>query len=168
MSQKGRRYSLKSKEAKLVLSQASERLKINLENIVGSKTNIEVAESEQIRIFLIDGRPVLFKAGETVLPTLLFNEVLEKVPKIVVDMGAVPYVCKGADVMAPGIVRIDGNFSQGDIVVVVDEKHGKLLGLGESLLDSEAARIAKQGAVVKNYHFVSDKVWNFAKVLMKD
>ena len=168
MSQKGRRYSLKSKEAKPVLSQASERLKINLENIVGSKTNIEVAESEQIRIFLIDGRPVLFKAGETVLPTLLFKEILEKVPKIVVDMGAVPYVCKGADVMAPGIVRIDGNFSQGDIVVVVDEKHGKLLGLGESLLDSEAARIAKQGAVVKNYHFVSDKVWNFAKVLMKD
>src|SRR3989337_700198 len=166
MSQKGRRYSLKSKEAKLILNQASERLRINLENIIGPKRNVEVAESELTRIFLIDGKPLLFKTGETVLPTLLFTQVLEKVPKIVVDMGAVPYVCKGADVMAPGIVRIEGEFGKGDIVVVVDEKHGKLLGLGESLLDSVSARAAKQGAVVKNRHFVSDKIWNLTKTLV--
>jgi len=157
---------LKSKEAKLILNQASERLRINLENIIGPKRNVEVAESELTRIFLIDGKPLLFKTGETVLPTLLFTQVLEKVPKIVVDMGAVPYVCKGADVMAPGIVRIEGEFGKGDIVVVVDEKHGKLLGLGESLLDSVSARAAKQGAVVKNRHFVSDKIWNLTKTLV--
>lgn len=157
---------MKSKEAKLILNQASERLRINLENIIGPKRNVEVAESELTRIFLIDGKPLLFKTGETVLPTLLFTQVLEKVPKIVVDMGAVPYVCKGADVMAPGIVRIEGEFGKGDIVVVVDEKHGKLLGLGESLLDSVSARAAKQGAVVKNRHFVSDKIWNLTKTLV--
>ena len=157
---------MKSKEAKLILNQASERLRINLENIIGPKRNVEVAESELTRIFLIDGKPLLFKTGETVLPTLLFTQVLEKVPKIVVDMGAVPYVCKGADVMAPGIVRIEGEFGKGDIVVVVDEKHGKLLGLGESLLDSVSARSAKQGAVVKNRHFVSDKIWNLTKTLV--
>jgi PUA domain protein len=80
-------------------------------------------------------------------------------------MGAIPYVCKGADVMAPGIVRIEGEFSKGDLVLVVDEKHGKSLALGESLRDSQSARNLKQGPVVKNEHYVSDKIWNFAKTL---
>ena len=47
-------------------------------------------------------------------------------------MGAVPYVCKGATIMAPGIVRIEGDFSMGELVVVVDMKFGKALGIGET------------------------------------
>ena len=165
MNKKHRRYSLKSKEGKIILRQVSERLKTNLETLVGSKPNIEASESGMDRIFLVEGKPLLFKLGEDVFPTLLFNELLARLPKIVVDMGAVPYVCKGADIMAPGIVRIEGEFSAGDIVVVVDEKHGKPLALGESLHNSETARAANRGAVIKNYHFVSDRVWTFAKTL---
>ncbi|MBM4401516.1 MAG: RNA-binding protein, partial [Crenarchaeota archaeon] len=101
-----------------------------------------------------------------VLPTLLFQDFAARAPKVVVDMRAVPYVCKGADVMAPGIVRVEGEFGKGDLVLVVDEKHGKALALGESLYDSETARSTKQGAVVKNFHFVSDKIWNFVKTLV--
>jgi PUA domain protein len=67
--------------------------------------------------------------------------------------------------MAPGIVRIEGGFSKGDIVLVADEKHGKPLALGEALYDAENASHVKQGVVVKNLHFVSDKIWNFAKTL---
>jgi PUA domain protein len=80
-------------------------------------------------------------------------------------MGAVPYVCNGADIMAPGIVRVEGEFSKGDIVLVVDEKHGKPLALGEILYDAAEARNIKQGVIVKNVHYVSDKIWNFAKTL---
>jgi predicted ribosome-associated RNA-binding protein Tma20 len=47
----------------------------------------------------------------------------------------------------------------------VDEKHGKLLALGESVYDAESARKTKQGVVVKTLHFVSDKIWNFVKTL---
>ena len=64
-----------------------------------------------------------------VLPTLLFTEFTAKAPKIVVDMGAIPYVCKGATVMAPGIVRVEGEFGKGDLVLIVDMKHGKALAL---------------------------------------
>ena len=165
MPQKHRRYSLKSKEAKLILNKASERLKVNVETILGSKANVEVVEADFGHIYLANGKPLFFKVGEKVLPTLFFSELSARMPKIVVDMGAVPYVCKGADVMAPGIVRVEGEFSKDDMVLVVDEKHGKSLALGESLYDSENARTAKQGAVVKNVHFVSDKIWNFAKTL---
>ena len=165
MSHKSRRYSLKSKEAKLIISRVSEKMKIDLEAIVGTKPNIEVVEADFGQIFLIKGKPLLFKVGENVFPTLFFNELSSKIPKIVVDMGAVPYVCKGADVMAPGIVRIEGTFSKGDVVMVTDEKYGKTLAIGESLHDSETARATKKGAVVQNRHFVSDMIWNFAKTL---
>jgi len=163
MSQKGRRYPLKSKEARAILSQASNMLRIDVGNMFGSQSKIEVFESEWTQIFLVNGRPLLFKNENILLPTLFFTEVLEKLAKIVVDMGAVPYVCKGADIMAPGIVRIDGEFGEGELVVVVDVKHGKPLSLGESLPDSTSARTMKQGVVVKNLHYVSDRFWQLIK-----
>jgi len=165
MSRRYRRYSLKSKEAKALLSKASEKLRVDLGAIVDAKANIEVVEADVGEVYLINGKPSLFRAGVEVFPTLLFNEIFAHMPKVVVDMGAVPYVCKGADVMAPGIRRIEGEFSNGNLVVVVDEKHGKALALGESFYDSLTARTTKKGAVVKTLHFVSDKIWNFAKAL---
>ena len=163
MSQKGRRYPLKSKEARAILSQASNMLRIDVGSMFGSQSIIEVFESEWTQIFLVNGRPLLFKNENILLPTLFFSEVLEKLAKIVVDMGAVPYVCKGADIMAPGIVRIEGEFGKGELVVVVDVKHGKPLSLGESLLDSTTARTMKQGVVIKNLHYVSDRFWQLIK-----
>jgi predicted RNA-binding protein (TIGR00451 family) len=99
------------------------------------------------------------------LPTLFFHDFILLAPKIVVDMGAVPYVCNGADIMAPGIVRVDGEFDKGALVLVVDVKYGKPLAVGESLYDKETTQSIKQGSVVKNVHFVSDKIWNFVKTL---
>jgi len=167
MSGKQRRYSLKSKEAKNLLNEVSDKLRINFGNIVGAKANVEVIETDHKEIFLIDGSPMLFRTGREVLPTLFFKEMSAFLPTVVVDMGAVPYVCNGADIMAPGIVRIEGEFSKGDIVLIVDEKHGKPLAIGESLHDVHEIRNAKQGVVVKNLHFVSDKIWDFAKTLVK-
>ena len=165
MPTKQRRYYVKSKEAKQILNEVSERLKVNVEDLFGSKVNVEVAEADIGKIYLVNGKPLFFKVGERLLPTLLFPEFVSQAPKIVVDMGAVPYVCNGADVMAPGIVRVEGEFGKGDLVLVVDEKHGKPLALGESMSNVESARNIKQGAVVKTLHFVSDKIWNLAKTL---
>lgn len=165
MPQKQRRYSLKSKQAKQILNEVSERLKFNVEALFGSKAIVEVAESAVGNVYLVNDKPLFFAADKRVLPTLLFEEFVSRAPKIVVDIGAIPYVCNGADVMAPGIVRVEGEFDKGDLVLVVDEKHGKPLAIGESLSDSESVRNTKQGAVVKNVHFVSDKIWNFTKTL---
>ena len=126
---------------------------------------MEIVESDIGLIYLIGGKPLLFKAGDKILPTLHFVEFIAKVPKIVVDMGAVPYVCKGATVMAPGIVRIEGNFGKGDLVVVVDMKFSKSLGLGETLMDSETAKATKKGPIVKTFHWVSDKIWDVTKTI---
>jgi PUA domain protein len=165
MPRKQRRYSLKSKQAKQLLSEISERLNVNVEVLFGPKPNVEIAESEVGNIYLVNDKPLFFTVEKKVMPTLLFQDFVSRAPKIVVDMGAIPYVCNGADVMAPGIVRVEGEFGKGDLVLVVDEKHGKPLAVGESLHDSASVRSTKKGAVVKNVHFVSDKIWNFAKTL---
>ena len=166
MPTKQRRYPLKTKEAKQILEEASQKLRINLDGLFGSKANVEVVESDVGEIYLIAGKPVLYKVLDTILPTLLFGEFIANAPKIVVDMGAIPYVCKGAAVMAPGIVRIDGEFGKGDTVVVVDMKHGKALALGESLVDADTAKTTKKGPVVKTLHYVSDKIWDYIKTLV--
>jgi len=159
-----RRYPLKTKEAKQILEDASKVLKLDMEGFFG-KSTVEVVESDVGEVYLIGGKPLLYKVGDKILSTLHFTEFITKSPKIVVDMGAVPYVCKGATVMAPGIVRIEGEFGKGDLVVVVDMKHGKALGLGESLLDAETAKQTKKGPVVKTLHYVSDKIWDYTKTL---
>jgi PUA-domain protein len=165
MPTKQRRYPLKTKEAKQILDEASAKLKLNLEELFGAKSNVEVVESDVGEIYLIGGKAMLYKAGEQVLPTLLFSEFIAKAPKIVVDMGAIPYVCKGATVMAPGIVRIEGAFGGGDLVQVVDMKHGKALAVGEALMDSATASATKKGPVVRTQHWVGDKIWEYIKTL---
>jgi PUA domain protein len=162
---KQRRYPLKAKGAKQIVEEASKKLQFDMEALFGAKANVEVVESDVGEIYLIEGKPILFKSGDTVLPTLLFTEFTVKAPKIVVDMGAIPYVCKGATVMAPGIVRIEGEFDKGDLVLIVDMKHGKALALGESLLKTETAKQTKKGPVVKTLHYVSDKIWEYIKTL---
>ncbi len=163
MSGKSRRYALKSSEAKTILSIALERFGADISSYVGPKVVVEAVETGKGDLLLLDKRAILFKVGENVYPTLLFDEFLKKAPKITVDMGAIRHVCNGADVMAPGIVHIEGEFSKGDLVQVVDVQHGKKLALGEVQFDAEPAKTVKKGVVVKNLHFVGDEIWNAIK-----
>jgi len=165
MSEKFRRRFIKAKEVKNLWKEASQKLRVDLERIFGAKVNIELVETEFAEIYLVNGKPLLAKAGDNIFPTLVFKEFFALAPIVVVDMGAVPYVCNGANVMAPGIVRFEGEFRKGDLVFVVDEKHGKPIAVGEIIYDGDAAKKVKQGIVVRNIHFVGDKVWNLVKKL---
>jgi PUA domain protein len=165
MSQKYRRYTLKGKESKQVLSQASQKLKIDVESVLGGKVDVETVETLFGDLLLIDGKPLFFRTKDALYPMLTAEKIIAKLPKAVVDMGAVKFVCNGADVMAPGIKRYKGDFAVGDVVVVVDIKFGKPLALGEALYSSEQAQTLKQGPIIKSRHWVSDKIWNAAKTL---
>jgi PUA-domain protein len=165
MSGKHRRYFLKARESKELLDKASRRLSISLEQVFGDKANVEMVQTESIKLFLIDGKPILAQTGENIYPTLTFKEFLDHAPKVTVDMGAVPYICKGANVMAPGIRGFNGQFQKGDLVMITDEKHGKPIALGETLYDTEQAKNVKQGIIIKNIHYVGDKTWNHLKQL---
>jgi len=123
---------------------------------------LEVAVTEgRTEVFFRSGQPVLIREGGRLFPTVkaLLNG-LFSLPKVVVDMGAVPYVTRGADVMLPGIRSVDETVRRGSIVVVVDETHGKPLAVGESLLDADEILAGGKGRAVKNLHWVGDKYWH--------
>jgi len=97
------------------------------------------------------------------VPFLGDEELLKAFPKVVVDMGAIKFVTNGANIMRPGIRSFSAPFSKGDMVVVVDEKHGKALAAGPSLVDSQEAEKLEKGPVVRNLHYIGDKFWNAVK-----
>ena len=163
MQKKPRRHFLKEKEARKLLINFSQRLKIDVEQLLGAKPRIEVNEIETAEIFFLNGKPLLARSDDELFPTLAFDEALTFISRIVVDMGAVPYVCKGADVMAPGVVKIKGDFKENDLLLVVDERHDKPLAIGLALFDSQAMKNVKHGKIVKNIHHVGDKLWNYLR-----
>jgi len=165
MPEKAKRHFMKEKESKELLNTASQLLGVDVRKLLDAKANIEVVESQGMQVILAEGKPVLVKDDARTYPALTFTELLNTLPKAVVDMGAVPHVCKGANIMAPGVRHYEGEFQKGNYVLVVDEKYGKPLALGQAVHSVEEARNTKQGAVVTNVHFVGDKAWNLMKKL---
>ncbi len=163
MSKKCRKYTMKSKDAKKFLLEVSNKLGVDLEQLFGAKTRIEVNETETADIYILDGRALLARQDGKLFFTLDFEEIFSSFPKIVVDMGAVPYVCKGADVMSPGIRSIKNDFEQDDLVIIVDERHGKPLAVGSVLYGSEEMKTLDRGKVIKTLHYVGDKLWEHIK-----
>jgi PUA domain protein len=151
---------MKEKDSKRFLQDTSKMLHTNIEQLLGTKIRVEVNETETVEIFFFNGKPLLARSNGDLFPTLLFKELLFILPKLVVDMGAIPYVCKGADVMVPGVISINGQFEINDVVIVVDERHGKTLAVGLALLRSENMKNVKNGKILKNLHYVGDKLWD--------
>jgi len=108
-----------------------------------------------------NGITILKREGEY-LPFLSNTEVLEKFPHVVVDMGAVKFVCNGANVMRPGIRKYT-NFEKDQIICVKEESKQKFLAVGKSLVSSTEMESLAKGEVVKNLHYISDKYWEAKK-----
>jgi PUA-domain protein len=124
---------------------------------------IKVYEVEEGNRLLIADETVAVQVRDIIIPFLGGKaEVLQRFPSVIVDMGAVKFVCNGAKVMRPGITSF-GSFKKGDIVVVKDQTHGKALAVGVALEDSEAAKAMAKGYVVENLHYISDKIWKAYK-----
>jgi len=98
-------------------------------------------------------------------PFLGDEELLKAFPRVVVDMGAVKFLTNGANVMRPGIRSFLATFLKGDMVVVVDEKHGKGLAVGMAMVDSSEGEKMEKGPVIKNVHYIGDKFWNAVREL---
>lgn len=163
LPKKRRRHFLREKEAKRFLVEVSETFGTDITQMLGSKTRVEVNETEAAEVFFFDGKPLLARADGHLFPTLAFEELFSLMPKLVVDMGAVPYVCKGADVMAPGVVSIKGEFPENSVLLIVDERHGKPLAVGIALCSSEDMKATSHGKTVKTLHYVGDKLWSYVR-----
>ena len=104
------------------------------------------------------------KIDDIYLPFLTETSLLEKFPKVIVDTGAIKFVCNGANIMRPGVKRYT-ELKKDDIVCVVEESHNKYLAVGKSFVSNDEMQNITKGEVVKNLHYISDKYWEAAKLI---
>ncbi len=155
-----RRITLRSSEVK-ELSQRIAQAAPRYTQLVSQHVQVEVMrEIGDGELYYLNGRPFLLERGGKFYPSLKALEWLKMVyPKAVVDMGAIPYVAKGADVMAPGIRRVEGDFQPGDTVIVAEEKYAKTLAVTEAIMTSSDVMQLRKGKALLNVHYVGDRVW---------
>ncbi len=79
-------------------------------------------------------------------------------------MGAVKFMCNGANVMRPGI-RSHSEFDREQVVCVIEESQHKFLAVGKSLVQSSELETMEKGEVIKNMHYISDKYWEIGKTI---
>jgi PUA domain protein len=137
------------------------RLKEEAGSILGSVDTNAVSQAtleDGSTIYIFFKEAILARKNDILFPTLI-NSVIDDLPSALVDRGAIPYVCNGADVMAPGIMDIEGEFEKDGLLVIRDVNHKKALGIGAALYTSEEMRGLKKGKAILNLHHVGDKLW---------
>jgi PUA domain protein len=126
--------------------------------------NLKVHQiTEDAQIIVGNGVKIL-KTNNDYLPFLSEINLLEKFPYVMVDMGAVKFMCKGANVMRPGI-KNHNEFEKEKIVCIIEESQHKFLAVGKSLVSSSEIEKMEKGEVIKNLHYISDKFWEVGKTI---
>ena len=118
---------------------------------------------DNTQLMIGDGITIL-KINENYLPFLNQIKTLEKFPNVMVDMGAVKFMCNGANVMRPGIRKYT-KFAKDDIICIIEESKHKFLAVGKAMVDSPELENMSKGEVIKNLHYISDKYWEIAKTI---
>ena len=137
---------------------------------INSQWKIELPKQKNIKTHEVDEKGVIItgdgitavKIGDDILPFLDDLPILEKFPYVTVDMGAIKFVCKGANVMRPGITKFS-DFESGEIVCVIEESQKKFLAVGKAKMSSKELDETNKGEVIKNMHYVSDNFWESKK-----
>lgn len=152
-----KRNFLKKKKIKEIKAELGE-----YGDLLQGKKNVEILEAEPNSFILVDSEPYIIIIDDKPFPTLkaaLSTDIDAKT--VTVDMGAIRFVSNGADIMSPGIVAASEGVEPGDIVLIIDETHGKPLAIGVSLITGEEMVENDSGKAVETKHYVGDDIWNF-------
>jgi PUA-domain protein len=152
-----RRTRLRNKEASVLASRIFEAFGVAFDD----KQPLDAGDYDNVKVYIVGGRIVAFDHGGRVVPSLRF--ILNNPPgtkHVTVDMGAVKFLCNGADIMGPGIVDADASIAPGDLVWVREEKHSKPLAIGAALVGGPEM-VRGKGKAVQSLHHVGDSLWEF-------
>jgi len=147
-------------ETSEILKKITSTWKINFPKIKNLKIH-QIANDVQI----ISAKDLMIlEIGDVHLPFLSQKTLLEKFPYVTVDMGAVKFMCNGANVMRPGIKNYS-KFENDEIVCVKEESQNKFLAVGKAIVSSSELEIMKKGKVIENMHYISDQYWEIGKTI---
>jgi len=132
-------------------------------SIICNIKSLNAIETEKNgRLLVSEGITIVQTKDNLIVPHLVEMDLLSHFPYVIVDMGAVGFICNGANVMRPGITHTDG-FGESEIVVVKDQVHNKSLAIGYSRVDAGTMMNLEKGPVINNLHYVGDIFWNLKK-----
>ncbi|MEM3059543.1 MAG: RNA-binding protein [Methanomassiliicoccales archaeon] len=158
-----KRHRLRRKEIDAIANEISSKLSVEVFN---ASDTVDRAESSDFDLIFVNNEIVaVVYEGK---PFLTMKGLLKYRPQrmfVTVDMGAVPYISNGADVMCPGIVEIDEIIREGDLVWIRDVRNRVPIAIGKALISAEDIKKSKSGKAVKTLHWVGDKLWKFSEEL---
>ena len=147
-------------ETAALLKIVSERWGIECPKLKNLKVH-QISDEAQI----ITGKGIkILKIHDNYLPFLSETDTLEKFPNVTVDMGAIKFMCKGANVMRPGIKKFT-EFEKDKIVCIIEESQHKFLAVGKAMISSSELENMEKGEVIENLHYISDKFWETGKTI---
>jgi PUA domain protein len=152
-----KRHRLKRKEIKRLSEEIS--LQVGVTSFDEDDT-VDSGSAPDYDVIFVNGKVLALVFEEKVF--LSVRGVLEYQAEkkfVTVDMGAVGFVCNGADVMGPGIVDADPGIVEGDLVWIRDEKNFKPLAIGRALLPGSEMMGKGKGKAVQSVTYVGDKLW---------
>jgi PUA domain protein len=122
----------------------------------------EVDKKDEIKIqnnlIIKNDNPYLIIMDDNYMPHLK-SIPIDKYPRVLVDRGAIPFIAKGADLMRPGIQKIEGEFGEGEVIVIGEEEQLKTIALGITMFDKERLENLDKGKCIKVYHYVGDQFY---------
>lgn len=152
-----KRKRMRAKEIKAMSQSLEDVLGVP---VFGEDDAVDLAESSDFDVVFVGGDILGIVVDGT--PFLTVRGILRYRPEkrsVTVDMGAVPYVTNGADVMGPGIVDADESIAEGDMVWIRDVKNGAPLAVGRALRSGAELKSKAGGKAIKTIHYVGDKLW---------
>jgi PUA domain protein len=131
--------------------------------------DLKIAELDDPSLAIIFDRNLKMYFGRRnqndYFPLLKDEQILPKLQSATVDMGAVKYVCNGANIMRPGIVSFSGTFEKGELIAIKEVAHSKAIAVGRALEGKMTAESMTKGAAIENLHYVGDKLWEALKLI---
>ena len=153
------RHHLRSDAVRDIEDALAERLGVDIDADTYEEVDLADADWE---VVLVDGEPLVFYDEDEPFMTVRgANEYPPERNIVTVDAGAIQFVSDGADVMRPGIVDADESIAAGDLVVIAEESHGKVLAVGRSRIDGDDL-LGEEGKVIDSLHHVGDDLYEFS------
>ncbi len=122
---------------------------------------IKYSFSKRESVYTKNNQIVLIDIQDLLIPHIkLIRTLNHKIPTVSVDTGAIKFVVNGADVMRPGVVKIDENVVEGGLILVSESSKGGILCFGIAMYDAVDMEAMKSGKCIKNIHHLKDKYWD--------
>ncbi len=121
----------------------------------------DIIYTDKEEILIADKESIGFYHKGIVYPGLkLLLTIDTRIPAIYLDLGAIPFITKGADLMKPGVKDLDG-FEKNSLVIMKDAIHKRPLALGFAEFSSAEIKSMEKGKVIKTIHYIGDNIWNY-------